>query len=157
MKNWIILAAATLLVAACATTTAPPAPTATPIGDDRYLIDPRTGWPGSATPAVEQRFNEAWRFFLAGNEAEARRRLSELRAKNPEYTPAAIAESAIAIRNTDYDVALAILGRVLSDYPSYTAARVYEAEIATRQKRTRRAIDLYREVVKLPGAPLFAQ
>ena len=43
----------------------------------------------------------------------------------------------------------------LQRMPAYTAARVYEAEIAHRERRTRAAYDLYRALASDPNAPPF--
>jgi tetratricopeptide (TPR) repeat protein len=68
-----------------------------------------------------------------------------------------IAEAAIDIRAERYDEARATVERVRSlAGDTYTAARVYEAEIAYRMKQTRRAYELYRDVAQIPGAPAFA-
>ncbi|MGZ8867641.1 MAG: hypothetical protein ACXW2P_04790, partial [Thermoanaerobaculia bacterium] len=61
-----LIVAGALVLAAC-TTTAPPPPMVAPQGDDRYLIDPRTGFAGTMAPAIAQKFEAAWRHALAGN------------------------------------------------------------------------------------------
>ena len=133
--RWFVLAL--VVVASCTPAVTPP-PAVTPQGEDRYLINPHTGSP-AADPQTERNFEAAWRFALAGNETEARRRLDEIRKKNPGYAPAALAEAAMLIRAERYDAAQAIVAK-----HDTLAARVYEAEIAFRQNDTRRALDLYR-------------
>ena len=64
-RHWILLIAVALLAAACAGTAVPPP--VEPEGEDRFLIDPRTGFTPAPPPAVERRFDAAWRFVLAGN------------------------------------------------------------------------------------------
>src|SRR6185369_10528488 len=67
LKSILLLAVLTGLAAACATAPAPP-PMVEPQGDARFLIDPRTGFEQS----VNTGFEAAWRYYLAGNDAEAR-------------------------------------------------------------------------------------
>ena len=144
-----IWVAAALVLAAC-TTTAPPPPMVAPQGDDRYLIDPRTGSDASLPPPVAQRLEAAWRFALAGNETEALANLVEVRKRAPELESATLIEAFLAIRAARYDDARRLLARV---DPESLAARVYQAEIAFRERDTRLAYDLYREIAALPGAP----
>src|SRR4051812_48983320 len=120
----MLLAAA--ILARCAGT-APTPPAVTPQGDDRYLIDPRAGY-GALDPVNDRKFESAWRFALAGNETEARRLLDELRRKNPNYTPAALAEVAIEIQAGRLDAAKAQIERLKRGGGSI-ALSVYEAEI----------------------------
>jgi len=135
-----------MLIASCAPTAAPP-PEVTPQGEDRFLIDPRSGY-APVDPQTDRKFEAAWRFALAGNEAEARRRLDEIRRQSPGYAPAALAEAAIDIRAGRLDAARAIVRKFDS-----IAARVYEAEIALRENDTRRALDLYRQIAAQPNPP----
>lgn len=151
-----LLLAASLLTAACATP-ATPVPQVVPGTEQRFAIDPRAGWGGTPAPTVERRFDEAWRFALAGQTAEARRRLADIRLKNPEYTPAAVAEAAMELGAGNVDVASEMIAAIVAQEPSYTAARVYEAEIASSRGDTRRALAIYRDIVKLPAAPASAQ
>ena len=144
-----LLGVAIFLFASC-TQTAPPPPAVTPQGEDRYLIDPRTGSP-AADPQVDRQFEVAWRFALAGNETEARRLLDEIRKKSPAYAPASLAEAALDIRAGRFDAARALLKKF-----DTTAARVYEAEIALRENDARRALDLYRPIAAQPNAPQTA-
>lgn len=144
--------AAALVLAAC-TTTAPPPPMVAPQGDDRYLIDPRTGFEASLPPPVAQRLEAAWRHALAGNEAEAQRNLAEVRQRARDLEPATLLEAFLAIRAARYDDARQLLARV---DPENLVARVYQAEIALRERDTRRAHDLYREIAALPEAPATA-
>jgi hypothetical protein len=128
-----------------------PPPAVTPQGEDRFLIDPRTGSP-SADPQTELRFDTAWRFALAGDDAEARRLLDEIRRNSPGYAPASLAEAALNIRAGQFDAARAIVKKF-----DTVAARVYEAEIAVRENDSRRALDLYRAIAAQPNAPATAQ
>ncbi len=148
----VMLLVAAVVVARCAT--APPLPPVlTPQGEDRFLIDPRTGYGQTAVPAVATRFEAAWRYILAGNESEARRALEEVRKRDPQYLPIEVAEAAIAIRNGRYDEAREKVVHAQQRAPNYTAARVYEAEIALREHRTRVAYDLFRDIAAQPEAP----
>lgn len=147
------LLAAALVLAAC-TTTAPPPPMVAPQGADRYLIDPRTGFTAPLPPPVAQKLENAWRYALAGNEAEAQRSLAELRTRAPELEPATLIEAFLAIRAERYDEARQLLARV---DPESLVARVYQAEIAYRQHETRIAYDLYRTLAVLPEAPATAR
>ena len=149
-KLLFVLAAA-LLAASC--TPPPPAPAVVPQAGDRFLVDPRTGWETTLTPALEKRFEAAWRFVLAGNETEARRRLAEIAIRNPGFAPVDLASAAIDIQAGRLDVASATVANTLLHHPGYVAAQIYEAEIAFRQQNTRGAYDLYRELSAQPNAP----
>lgn len=146
------IAAMALLMAACAGTRTPP-PALTPRGEDRFLVDPRAGYTQTAPPQVERKFDSAWRFFLAGNDVEARRRVADIRLHYPEYLPAALAEAAVDIRQGQLDSARVIVQRVEDQAPDYTAARIYEAEIALAEHHARAAYDIYRALSERPNAP----
>ena len=133
------------------TKTPPPAPA--PQGETRFLVDPRIGFQHPADPVLNRKFDAAWRFVLAGDFAEARRLLTEIRTKNPDDLPAALAEAAIDIRQGQLDAAQTIVQRLEDQAPDYTAARVYDAEIAIAQNKTRRAYEIYRALSQRPDAP----
>ncbi len=152
MKKTLFALATVTILAACAGTRPLP-PAAAPQGEARFLIDPRIGFPQTAQPGVERKFEMAWRFLLAGDLPEARKRLAELRSQNPEYLPALLAEAAADILEGHLDSALAAVQRLQDRRPDYTAARVYEAEIAVAQHRTERAYDIYRSLAQQPNAP----
>ena len=147
-----MLLAAAVTLAAC-TSTAPPPPMVAPQGDDRFLIDPRTGYDVAVDPQVSQRFETAWRHVTAGNEAEARRRIAEIRTKNPEYAPAILAEAALDLRAGNFDAAEVAINTARRASETWIAPRVYEAELAFRREQTRRAYELYRDLVGQPGVP----
>lgn len=152
-KIGIVLIAA-ILLASCAPAPAPVvAPT--PKDIDRYIIDPRTGYGSQPTPANAKRFDDAWRAILGGDYTTARKKLDDIRAKEPGYAPVQLAEAAIDLRQGKTDAARPIVERVLSKRPAYTAAEVYAAEIAIAEKRTREAYDEYRVLAAHPGAPPF--
>lgn len=140
------------LVTSCAPVD-PPAPVVTPQGDDRYLIDPRTGYSGTGPAADDRGFENAWRYILAGDEAEGRRRLAEVLRKNPGYAPALLAGAALDIRAGRLDEAETSVEALRSSTSHYMAAEVYAAEIATRRGETRRALELYRAIAAQPDAP----
>ena len=150
----LILLAAAMLAAAC-TSPAPPPPVVTPTGEDRFLIDPRTGYDGATDPQLDQRFEAAWRYLMGGNESEGRRRLAEIRLKNPEYAPALLAEAAMEIRAGNFDAARAAVAAARQQSPEWLAPRVYEAEIAYRRDDVRTAYELYRAVAARGDAPTF--
>lgn len=156
MKRRIILVsiAAALCLAACAPT-APPA--VVPKAEDRYLIDPRIGFHGTPAPAIEKKFETAWRFYLSGDDVNARKRLDEILAKDATYLPAALAAAAIDIRDGKLDVARGEVEKMAAKQKAYTAAEVYQAEIAIGEKRLRDALDLYRTVATRTNAPETAQ
>jgi tetratricopeptide (TPR) repeat protein len=151
-RTKLLIVLAVLVIASCAPVDVPP-PAVTPQGDDRYLIDPRTGFDAPLAPATATKLESAWRYVLAGNEAEAQRRLAELEKLNPDLLPAQLAEAALHIRAGRFDAASAIVAEVLARAPESLAARVYEAEIAFREGRTRPAFDLYRAIAARPDAP----
>jgi len=144
---------ATLVAAGCATAP-PPAPA--PSAQEEHLIDPRTGWHGEKPDAIEHRFETAWRFFLAGDNATARQRLEDIRNRDAQYAPAALAEAAIDIREGHLDSARHAVDRIAEQYPNYAAAAVYEAEIDIAQNQIRSAYERYRTLIGRPDAPRAA-
>lgn len=151
----LLLIAATIALAACAPANAPP-PAAQPSGEERYLVDPRVGAP-AAPPALDAKFDVAWRFALAGDRAEASKRLEAILARNPTYLPARLAQAAMLIQEKQLDRALEIVVAALAKNPRYTAAEIYRAEISIAEGDTRRALDLYRGVAAEPNAPDLAR
>jgi tetratricopeptide (TPR) repeat protein len=146
-----------LIVAASCTPVDVPPPAVTPQGEDRYLIDPRSGAEAAIPPAASAKFETAWRYVLAGNDAEGQRRLAEIEKTHPDLLPVRLAEAAMNIRAGRLDVASAAVGEALARSPESLAARVYEAEIALRQGHTRTAYELYRAVAARADAPPTAQ
>ncbi len=145
------LFAALMLLAACGTTSVVMPPAVTPEGDDRFLIHPLTGV--SVAPAASERFVAAYRYAMAGNEVEADRLIADLRQRNPELlVPTQLLEALIYIRESRFDQAAAMLQRVREREPDNVVAKVYEAEMAIRQKQTRIAYDLYRQLPDVPTA-----
>lgn len=152
MNKSSLLLAAVLALAACATT-APPLPEVMPAGEDRYLIDPRTGATETLPPPVATQFEGAWRYALAGQEDEALRRLAEVRRTSPEYPPATLLQAFIDIHGGRLADARRAIASVQENDPENLPARVYQAEIALREGEARLAYDLYRRVAAMPGAP----
>src|SRR3954465_6785295 len=152
----LFIAAIAIAAASCAPAPAPAVAPAAPQGNDRFLIDPRTGYDAPPAPANAKRFDDAWRAILAGDYTTARKKLDDIHAKEPGYAPVQLAEAAIDLRQGKTDAARPIVERVLSKRPRYTAAEVYAAEIAIAEKRTREAYDVYRVLASHPGAPSFA-
>lgn len=145
MKRTFILLA--ILIAACAPTTPPPA--VAPRAEDRNLIDPRIGYT-SGNVGIEKRFGDAWRAVVNGNFTDARKRLADIRAKDPAYAPAKLAEAAIDLREGRVDAARAIVDSVR---PPYLAVEVYDAEVALAEGRTRMAYEQYKALAARPDAP----
>lgn len=150
-RKILLLLTLAVCAAACADT-APPPPVVVPQGDDRFLVDPRLGH-DAIPPELDRRFEAAWRFVLAGDEEEARRRLTQILTRDPGFVPALLAEAALEIRAGRFDAARAIVERVQRQAPDSLAARLYEAEIAFRDGQTRAAFELYRDLAGRPGAP----
>lgn len=148
----LLLIVVAVAAASCTPADVPP-PVVAPQGEDRYLIDPRTGASATVPPALAAKFEAAWRNVLAGNDVEARRRLAEIRKTDPQFAPAFIAEAAMLLRANDFAGARTAVASVLERDPENVAARVYEAEIAFRQGQSRAAFDLYRAIAAKPGAP----
>jgi Tfp pilus assembly protein PilF len=154
LKTLLLLACA--IVAASCTPAAAPAPVVTPTGaGDRFLVDPRLGYEGTIAPALAERFETAWRWTQAGDESEAERRLAEILTRHPDFVPATLAGAALHLRGGRTEQARTIITEMLRLFPNWTAARVYEAEIAYREKQTRVAHDLYRALSSDPNAPGF--
>ena len=153
VRQVMFAAAAALVMMRCASNTATVTP-ATPLrADDRFLVDPRIGYTLPVTPAVDKRFDAAWRAFQAGDEVTAEQRLADLRTRQPDYVPALLAGAAIRLRRGDLEAASAIVDELLRRRPDYTAAQVYQAEVALARKETRRAWEIDRAVAGRPGAP----
>lgn len=145
-----------LLAFACGGTNAPPpvtAPEQVPAAETRTLIDPRIGFEPTAAPAIAKRFDAAWRALLDGDIATARKRFEDIRTRDANYLPARLAEAAIAIHETKYDVAAPIVDRMLARVPNWTAAQVYAGEIALAEHHLQRAYELYGSAVSHPDAP----
>ena len=155
-KTRFLIAYAALIVAAsCAPVDAPP-PAVVPQGDDRYLIDPRTGAEATLPAAVASKFEAAWRYAMAGNELEAERRLAEIGRTAPDLVPVMLANAALDIKAGRFDDASAAVSEALARSPESLAARVYEAEIAVRRGQTRPALGLYDAIAARPDAPAIA-
>jgi tetratricopeptide (TPR) repeat protein len=148
----LLIATLAIVLASCAPAPAPSVAPA-PQGGDRYIIDPRTGYDLQPTPANAKRFAEAWRAILGGDYTTARKRLEDIRSREPGYAPAQLAEAAIALRQGKTDAARPIVERILGKRPHYIAAEVYAAEIAIAERRPREAYDRYRDLANRPNAP----
>src|SRR5687767_13760590 len=142
-----------LVVAAGGTPVDTPPPAVVPQCEDRYLIGPRTGADATIPPAVDSKFETAWRYVVAGNEAQAQRRLAEIQKTHPDLLPVMLANAALHIKAGRFDAAGAAVGEALARAPESVAARVYEAEIALRQGQTRPALALYDAIAARPDAP----
>ena len=150
-----MLFAALMAAASCAPVDAPP-PAVVPQGEDRFLIDPRTGADATLPAAVAPKFETAWRYVVAGNELEAQRRLAEIEKTHPDLLPVMLARAAMHIKAGRFDDASAAVGEALARAPESVAARMYEAEIAMRQGQTRPALTLYEGIAARPDAPAIA-
>jgi len=153
-SNLFLIGSFAIVLARCAPAP-PPVVAPAPQGNARFIIDPRTGYEAQPSPVNAKRFEDAWHAIVSGDYTTARKRLDEIRANEPGYAPAQLAEAAIALRQGKTDAARPIVDRILSRRPRYTAAEVYAAEIAIGEKRTRDAYDLYRDVASRPAAPAF--
>ncbi len=151
-----ILLTAALVLAACTPAVAPP-PVVAPQGEDRYLIDPRTGFTGAIPPTAADQLEYAWRYALAGQVPEAERALADVRMRAGELAPATLIEAFLAIHDGRYDDAQRLIDQVQERDADNFAARVYEAELAYRKKETRIAYDLFRQIATLPDAPETAR
>lgn len=150
MKRTLLPAVvAVLVVAAC--TPPPPPPVVAPQGDDRFLVDPRIGYT-NVPPPLNERFDRIWQAIRAGQDSTARADLESLRAKNPNYLPAQLADAVIAIHDNNLNVARMTVERVLQRN-DYLAADIYEAEIAIRSGDVRRGADLYARLAANPDLP----
>jgi tetratricopeptide (TPR) repeat protein len=135
----------------CATT--PPAPPPAPSPQAQNLIDPRLGWKGTTSEAIDRRFSAAWQLVLTGDFENARKRLAEVQSRDGGYAPATLAEAAIELQEGKADAARAIAEQLVGVNPQYTAAQVYLAEIDIAQNRIRSAYERYRDIVQMPSAP----
>jgi tetratricopeptide (TPR) repeat protein len=149
LKRIVILAA--IAFAACAPTTPPPS--VAPRGEDRYLIDPRIGFGQTVSASIEKKFDAAWRAVMAGDLAEARRRLLDIRTKEPDYAPAELALVAIALREGNAPAARGDVNRIRNARPHYLAAEIYDAEVSVAEHDLKRAYNLYREIATRADAP----
>jgi tetratricopeptide (TPR) repeat protein len=152
-RTIFLLMTAAVVLARCAAAPPPVVAPSAPQPNDRFIIDPRTGYEAQPAPANAKRFDEAWHAILTGDYTTARKRLEIIRTKEPAYAPTQLAEAAIAMREGKTDAARPIVERIRSRHPHYTAADVYAAEIAIAEKRTREAYDTYRDIASRPAAP----
>ncbi len=143
LKSILIL---TLLAGVLAGCTEPLPPAVEPQGDARFLIDPRTGYDKPSDPNADRKLDAAWRYFLAGNDAEAAKRIRETGG----YPPASLLTAALAIRSGNLNDAGAIVSRLLDEHPAWTAARVYAAEISLAHGDAADAYRLYRQIANPP-------
>ena len=148
----LVVVAATLLAAGCATTGGP-APAAEPAGENRYLIDPRSGAPGAADPSIERRFDPAWRSFVTGDYANARTRLQDVQQRDPAYAPALLLSAALDWKQGHVDTARSEIANLEQRYPDWPAPKAYEAEIALSEHQTQRAWEMYRSLASRADAP----
>jgi tetratricopeptide (TPR) repeat protein len=153
-NSTLLLLLAALFATSCADTAPPPPVVAPPTGEARYIIDPRVGAAPPANPKTAAAFDAAWRYIFAGDVVNARKRLDAVRALEPNYGPALLADVAIALRAGRADEARAALERVRPQLAAgYTAANVYEAEILLAENQQRRAYELYRDIASHADAP----
>lgn len=149
-----MLSSLVLVLAGASCATAPVMPPAVePRGEDRYLVDPRTGFPGASTPELEERMEAAWRLYLAGDYEAAKRRLTELRTRTVDYAPATLLGAAIDFQEGRLDAARDTINLIADQHLGYTAARVYQAEVELAAGNTRRAWEIYRSLSDQPDAP----
>ena len=149
MKRIVIFA---VIVAAACTAPVPP-PAVAPRAEDRYLVDPRMGFGATANPSIEKKFDDAWRALMGGNVTDARRRLDEIRTKEPDYAPAELALAAADLRSGDVAGARVRVNEVRKARPQYLAAEVYDAEVAVAEHDVKRAYGLYRDIAARGDAP----
>lgn len=152
VPSFLILILALIATARCASGPALP-PAVTPQGEDRFLIDPRTGYAAAPDPATDRRMEAAWRHFLAGNYDATRRQLAEIRLQSPDYAPAALLAAAVDLREGRREAARNAINTLADQHPAFTAARVYQAEVALAEGNTRRAWEIYRSLTDAPDAP----
>jgi tetratricopeptide (TPR) repeat protein len=133
----------------CASTP-PPAPASPSRPEDRYLIDPRTGYGRPAPEAVQRKFDEAWRSLLAGDIPAAQRLLSRI---DPSYPPVLLGQAAIQMHDGNLDQAAALIERARLLGAEYPALDVYRGEIALARQQAREALELYRRAASLTQLP----
>jgi len=142
------------VIAAIGCATAPAPPPAAPISPQaKYLPDPRLGWTGTSSDAIEKRFDAAWRAIFAGDFDDARKRLADIESRDASYAPAKLAEAAIDLMQGHADVARPAIESIAAKYPQYSAAQVFLAEVDIAQDRIRSAYDRYRQIVSQPNPP----
>jgi hypothetical protein len=113
-------------------------PIVEPQGDARFLIDPRIGFNQPAPP----QFENAWRYFLAGNDLEVQKGVASM----PGYAPATLLQAAVDVRSGKLDEASALIARL----PSWTASSVYAAEVALARGDVRGAYRMYQQIANPP-------
>ena len=128
-------------------------PPVEPRGEDRYLVDPRSGYQGASSAETDERMEAAWRLYLAGDYEAARRRLAELRTRAVDYAPATLLGAAIDFQEGRVDAARDTINLLSDQHPGYTAARVYQAEVELAAGNTRRAWEIYRSLSQQPETP----
>jgi tetratricopeptide (TPR) repeat protein len=149
---FLAVIATAFILNGCAGTGAP-APGVAPQRETRYVIDPRIGAPAAADPSLDRRFDGAWRAFAAGDFANARKRLQDLRQRDATYAPAALLEAAIDLREGRIDAARSAVTAIERRYPDWPVPTAYEAEIALADHQTRRAWEIYRTLAMRADMP----
>ena len=135
----------------CATAPAPPPAPVSP--QATHLPDPRLGWTAGTSDAIEKRFNAAWSAIVAGDFDTARKRLSDIAARDANYAPATLAAASMDLLQGRVDVARQTTERIAAKYPDYSAAQVLLAEIDIAQNQIRSAYDRYGVIAHQPNPP----
>lgn len=136
-----------ILLAGCAT-----APPSTP-GNLPVLIDPRLGFEGPSTDALDRKLAAAWKKLSTGQVDAADKALSSLSTKNPKYAPATLGRAVVALAKGQIDLAERYVEKAVDPGSGYFAAEAYRAEIALARDLTEDAYRNYKRISELPGAP----
>lgn len=147
IRRLLALTLALSPLVACTTTgeggrTAPPPPA---VQQTHLLVDPRIGYPETATPRTDRAMSAAWARLARGDLSEAGIRAERILERTPGYRPAMLALAAIALERDDAATAERWIERAAAGLEGYTAARIYRAELALAGNDPRRALELYRE------------
>ena len=88
------------VIAAIGCATAPAPQPATPVSPQvHHLADPRLGWTGATSDAIEKRLDAAWRAIFAGDFDNARKRLADIESRDASYAPAKLAAALARMRS----------------------------------------------------------
>lgn len=148
----ILCTLALLSAVRCSTTkTQPPSPDTVESAPAESFIDPRIGFVEPTSKSNLRRFDRAWNDFRAGQLDAARTQFEELRRREPQFAPATLGISAVAIQRQDLLAAQTLIDEVLASNPQWATAQIYRAELLVAKDDLRAAVGAYREVMTDPS------
>jgi tetratricopeptide (TPR) repeat protein len=122
-------------------------------GELPLLIDPRLGFDGPSTDALDKKLAAAWKKLSSGQIDAADKAFASLATKHPGYAPATVGRAVVALSKGQVDLAERYVEKAADPGSSYFAAEAYRAEVALARDLTEDAWRNYKRISELPGAP----